>query len=111
MSSPPPLDPAPPRYSKRIWTGPVYGATRPTPDAPLTIYVEAIRSTFPEDWPSEREAWRARRAFMGRCYSVVEPEGEIGFTALSDVVEISAEEFRGAMAALRGRGLPTRRDG
>ena len=32
MPSPPPLDPPPPRFSKRVWHGPVYGRGDPPPE-------------------------------------------------------------------------------
>ena len=89
--------PQPPAFSKRVWDGPVYGLDNlPTPVANtvategLTIYVEAIRSTYEEDWEGEVYAWRDQRSFLSRCSSVVEPEGEIGFTPLED---LSLEEW------------------
>lgn len=111
---PPPLIPAPPPFSRRSWDGDVYGLDNlPTQVANvvategLTIYVRAIRSSFPEDWEGEEYAWRDNRSFLSRCYSVVEPEGEIGFTPLATVVEISEEEFVGATQRLRAN-WPTR---
>ena len=111
---PPPLVPPPPPFSKRVYDGPVYGLDNlPTPVANtvategLTIYVEAIRSTFEEDWEGEVYAWRDQRSFLSRCSSVVEPEGELGFTPLHTVVEISEEEFRGAVSRL-AQNWPTR---
>ena len=111
---PPPLVPSPPAFSKRVWGGPVYGLDNlPTPVANtvategLTIYVEAIRSTFEEDWDGEVYAWRDQRSFLSRCSSVIEPEGELGFTPLHTVVPISEEEFRGAVSRL-AQNWPTR---
>ena len=116
MNAPDLPGPQPPRFSKRVWHGDVFRDTLatafsgPGPDQGLVIYVEAIRSTFPEDWHTEADAWRAKRAFMSKCFSIVEPDGEIGFTPLAEVAEISEEEFRGAIAGLRARNWPGRRD-
>jgi hypothetical protein len=111
---PPPLVPSPPAFSRRVWMENVFGLDNLPPEVAnivategLTIYVEAIRSTYEEDWEGEVYAWRDQRSFLSRCYSVVEPEGEIGFTPLRDVTPISEEEFRGATTRLR-QNWPTR---
>jgi hypothetical protein len=114
MAEPKPLNPPPPRFSRRLWTGPTYGlgaAAGLEEGEPLEIYVEAFRSTYEEDWRVEQEAWRNQRSFMSRCYSVIEPEGEIGFTPAAECVEISEEEFRGALAGLRSGRWPHAREG
>lgn len=111
MAKAPPLSPPPPAFSKRTWTGPIYmpipaSAAALVEEMGLVIYVKLFRSRYAEDWPKEAEVWGARRAFPSFCYSLVEPEGEYGFTPLSEVTEISAEEFEGAMAGLRSGRWP-----
>lgn len=111
---PPPLVPPPPPFSRRVWMENVFGLENLPQEVAnivategLTIYVQAIRSTYPEDWDGETYAWRDQRSFLSRCFSVVEPEGEIGFTPLSAVTPISEEEFQGATVRLR-QNWPTR---
>lgn len=98
--TPPPLDPpGPPAFSLRRYFAADF------PDG-LLIFVEAIRSSYEEDWAQEVFSWRERGSFLSRCYSVVEPDGEIGMTPLSQVQPISPEEFRGALAGLRSGRWP-----
>jgi len=67
-----------------------------------TIYGYSARSSYPEDWPAEDDAWRASRAFPSVCFSSECPDGEYGFTPRAAVVEISEDELRAAAAALGG---------
>jgi hypothetical protein len=75
------LPPSVPAYFKRRWE---HGL-----NAPLTIYGRAIRSTFKEDWPTEKRAWELKELFMSECWSTATPEPELGFQPLSEVEEIS----------------------
>lgn len=97
--------PGAPAYWRRHFVPPVLEPGDPTillVDEPVTIYGYAERSPYAEDQAAERDAWRTHRAFMAWCFSPLCPEGEIGFVPLSDVEEITAEEF----AAARGAGWP-----
>jgi hypothetical protein len=59
----------------------------------LTIYGYASRSSIKEDWTLEDEAWDRRQAFPAVCVSEVEKDGEYGFVPLSEVAEITEEQF------------------
>lgn len=99
--------PGAPPFWKRIWN-PVHAGTvreeiiggHPftvhTPDVPkggLVIYGYSARSRFEEDHRYENMRWKAREEFPSYCFSIREPDGEYGFTPLSEVEEISEEEF------------------
>jgi hypothetical protein len=64
-----------------------------TPQMAIMIYGYSCRSPYPEDSAAEAIAWDRSKAFPSVCFSEVEPEGEYGFTPMSQVLEISREEF------------------
>lgn len=80
----------------------VFDARVSFPTSPLHIYGYAIRSRFTEDHAHERLMWDERRSFMSVCFSLIEPDGEIGFTpapeAAPRVEEITKQQFEAAMA-------------
>lgn len=69
-----------PSFFKRVWQG-------------LVIYGWAQKSYYPEDARQEKFAWENNRSFLSVCFSIVEPEGELGFTRVDAVKEITKEEF------------------
>lgn len=69
------------------------------PAVPITIYGYSVTSPYSEDQDTERFSWLERQSFLAWCYSTMEPRGEIGFVPLSEVHEISREEFEAAAAA------------
>jgi len=66
----------------------------------LDIFGYSCRSTFPEDWPTEDDAFKAQGAFPGICFSVREPDGEYGFTPVQAVTAIELWELEAALANL-----------
>jgi hypothetical protein len=68
---------------------------------PIIIYGYTIRSQYSEDDEIGLEAWAHRRAFFTNSFSVLCPEGELGFQYLDDrVKEITQQEFEEAEGAL-----------
>lgn len=67
-----------------------------TPQVVAVIYGFSCRSPYPEDAPYEDERWEVAGEFMSVCFSVMEPNGEFGFTPIEEVTEISREEFEAA---------------
>lgn len=64
----------------------------------LLIFGEVKRSPYEEDWPFEEDA-RRNGYIMGRCYSIVCPQGELGSTHVSRInYLISREAFETAKA-------------
>lgn len=78
--------------------GVVYDTRVDFPEKPLVIYGYAIMSEFPEDKEVEERFWNSRQAFLSQCYSVMCPNGEMGFTIVREVKEITEEEFQAAEA-------------
>jgi hypothetical protein len=67
----------------------------------LAIWGFAARSPYAEDLPQERFAFDQRRSFCAWCYSEMEPNGELGFVPLDEIVEVGRDEFEKALDALR----------
>lgn len=66
---------------------------------PVAIWGFSHKSTYAEDARVERSAWQYNRAFPGMCFSVLTPEGEYGFSHMSNgIEEISRDEFEAARA-------------
>lgn len=68
----------------------------------LTIYGYSIRSPYPEDHAVEERSYKHLRTFFSMCFSVKVPDGEVGFTPLDEVQEISQAEFERALSRLQG---------
>lgn len=67
----------------------------------LAICGFSIKSTFEEDWKLEEEAYERSGTFMAWNYSVMSPEGELGFVPFTEVAVISQEEFEKALDLVR----------
>lgn len=95
--------PGAPKYWKRSYT------TTDTPEVQhtdhaviitpqfdnLMIYGFSVKSPYEEDAPYEALTF-GRGRFPGYCFSVVSPDGEYGTTPLSEVEEITEQEFNEA---------------
>lgn len=106
------LGPTCPTYFLRVYGGAsdqpgelpdnVFDTRVSFPTTPLHIYGYAIRSRYAEDIDSERWSWEHRRTFLSNCFSLIEPDGELGFTPAPEaspfVQEITKEQFEAAMA-------------
>jgi len=100
------LNPEVPLYFMRLWGGRddqpgelpenVLDTRVYFKDDALAIYGFAIVSSFEEDKPIEAEAWKYRRNFLSQCYSIICPDGEMGFTCADEVKEITEEQFNEA---------------
>lgn len=89
--------PGAPSFFKRMWDyGPPNAPMAEPGYARLVIYGYSARSRFPEDEEVENSFWTQRKAFPSVCYSMVEPDGEYGFTPLAVCTEISEGEFLAA---------------
>jgi hypothetical protein len=64
----------------------------------IRIYGYPIRGNGDADKHAEQAAWENHKRFLSECFSTAEPHGEIGFTALSAVSEISEDDFLAARA-------------
>lgn len=82
--------PGVPAYFKR-WTLDPFGNHER-----LIVYGFSARSRYPEDHPQEDEAFRENQFFPSVGFSINEPNGEYGFTPLTDVIEITRDEFLNA---------------
>ena len=67
-----------------------------TPAEAIYIYGYAIGSNYEEDREQEDFAWNQRNSFLTMCFSVMEPNGEMGFVRLQDCETISQKDFEAA---------------
>jgi hypothetical protein len=68
------------------------------PAEAIYIYGYAIASTYEEDREQEDFAWNQRNSFLAMCFSVMEPNGEMGFVRLQDCETISQNDFEAVAA-------------